>query len=717
MKQKTRQRAAPAPQPGAPSGQTLFALPVPFFTQDASGRFGACNKAFAGFFGVSPEAVAGREPSAVFGARLGAAFDAHNGELARSLGVRAYEVVFTVPGAGPRFAIVVKAAHAGPDAKPGFAGVVMENTPLRAAEESLRQAREAFAAILRHAPGALWAAQHHAGTGARIVFANPMFEALWDLSAQDIARGPRALWRAVHPEDRRRMVRAFAGEKYARGGELNEHLRIVRKDGSVRWLRVRAQPAGQAGDGLRSVGVAEDVTALALAQSEKLQALQERDVSGRRLAAIFNSLPDAIMTVDRSMRLIEANRAMLKLAGRQGFGLETGRLMERGGSKTLAQCLKILHRTLERLTPVQHFVADCTEAGAQACTLELSTSVLLDHAGEFAGAVLTARDVTALTHIGRRLQKGGRYPGILGESPAIRHVLLQLDELCEVDSTVLILGETGTGKELVAEALHAGSRRAAKPLIKVNCSALSPHLVESELFGHVKGAFTGAVRESAGRVQKAQGGTLFLDEIGDLELAVQVKLLRLLEQREFERVGDSRTLRADVRFLAATHADLLHKMRAGLFREDLFHRLNVVTLHMPALRDREDDAVLLGAHFLKACRKAQNKPPVELAPETADLLRRYLWPGNIRELKNAMEHASIRCRQALLFPEDLPPALRHPGGADALPALERAGPQPVDREALAAALKLCGGNKQAAARHLGLERTRFYRLLKAHGLA
>ena len=256
------------------------------------------------------------------------------------------------------------------------------------------------------------------------------------------------------------------------------------------------------------------------------------------------------------------------------------------------------------------------------------------------------------------------------------------------------------------DALHTGGKRAAKPLVKVNCSALPEHLVESELFGHVRGAFTGANRSALGRIQAAQGGTLFLDEIGELSPSVQVKLLRVLENREFERVGDVRTITADVRIITATNVDLSKKVREGSFREDLFHRLNVVTLCVPPLRDRAADIPALAAWFLKVFCARHGKTVQGISQDVLDIFRAHHWPGNVRELKNVMESAVVHCPGGAILPEHLPrqfsSLLSHQ--ATGMPS----------KEDILAALESSKWKKARAARLLNVERTLFYRLLRKY---
>lgn len=247
--------------------------------------------------------------------------------------------------------------------------------------------------------------------------------------------------------------------------------------------------------------------------------------------------------------------------------------------------------------------------------------------------------------------------GILGQSPIWKDVFRILSKVAPTDSTVLVTGESGTGKELLVRALHINSLRKTKPFVPINCGAIPSELLESELFGHEKGAFTHAIRSRAGRFELASGGTIFLDEIGEMELNLQVKILRILQEREFERVGGNQTISTDVRVVAATNRDLEKEVEKGTFREDLFYRLNVIPLHLPPLRERGDDILLLAQSFLQRFCQKKKRKELKLEPETAALLKQYSWPGNVRELENFMERISILCDNNTVQRSDLPPKI------------------------------------------------------------
>ncbi|MBJ9260590.1 sigma-54-dependent response regulator transcription factor ZraR [Citrobacter amalonaticus] len=293
--------------------------------------------------------------------------------------------------------------------------------------------------------------------------------------------------------------------------------------------------------------------------------------------------------------------------------------------------------------------------------------------------------------------------GMVGKSPAMQQLLSEIAMVAPSDATVLIHGDSGTGKELVARALHASSARSDKPLVTLNCAALNESLLESELFGHEKGAFTGADKRREGRFVEADGGTLFLDEIGDISPMMQVRLLRAIQEREVQRVGSNQTISVDVRLIAATHRDLAEEVKVGRFRQDLYYRLNVVTIETPALRQRREDIPLLADHFRQRFAERNRKAVKGFTPRAMDLLIHYDWPGNIRELENAIERSVVLLTGEYISERELPLAI----ASQPLPHMTEQTIQPlveVEKEVILAALEKTGGNKTEAARQLGITR-------------
>ncbi len=309
---------------------------------------------------------------------------------------------------------------------------------------------------------------------------------------------------------------------------------------------------------------------------------------------------------------------------------------------------------------------------------------------------------------------------LVGESPAMQEVFDVVRQVAPTRATVMLLGESGSGKEVVAKAIHQLSPRAKQPMVTVHCAALAPTLLESELFGHEKGAFTGAHERRIGRFEQAQGGTLFLDEIGEIDAALQIKLLRFLGERTFERVGSNKTQTADVRLIAATNKDLEALVKAGTFREDLFFRLRVVEIHLPPLRERAVDIPLLAHRFLSEFAAENEKPVTDFTVDAMEALIHHAWPGNVRELRTAIEHAVVLCRGERVSARDLPPSVRGgtPVGVDPQKILARPDltVKDAEKQLLIRALKETGGNRTLAAKKIGMSRRTLHRKLHEYHL-
>ena len=334
-------------------------------------------------------------------------------------------------------------------------------------------------------------------------------------------------------------------------------------------------------------------------------------------------------------------------------------------------------------------------------------------------ALRRTRLETENEHLHQRLDQRFGMESFIGETPAIREVFEQIQQIGPSTATVLITGESGTGKELVAKAIHQLSRRSRGPLVTVNCAALPATLLEAELFGHEKGAFTGANERRIGRVEQAQGGTLFLDEIGEIDATTQVKLLRLIGERTYERLGSGRTQNADVRFVSATNKALRALVRAGTFREDLYFRIAVMPIHLPPLRERVADIPLLANAFLKEFARENGKAVGAFATEAMELMLRYRWPGNVRELRASIEHAVVLCRGDQVQARDLPASVRtpilegSPVASSPSPALApgKLSLREAEKQLIIHALQECGGNRTEAAKKLGVSRRTLHRKL------
>lgn len=369
------------------------------------------------------------------------------------------------------------------------------------------------------------------------------------------------------------------------------------------------------------------------------------------LEAIFRSVKDAIITVDKDFRIIEVNASSNDICGISRDSI--GKPLSDFTNDCSGKCLDAIRDSIKKKESVEIYRLECHHRERPMQVVNITASPLSNKEG----CVMVVRDETRLADLERDLMERRQFHNIIGGSEVMQKIYSLIEDLADVESTVLIAGESGTGKELVAEALHYKGIRSDKALVKVNCSALSESLLESELFGHVKGAFTGAVKDRQGRFQTADGGTVFLDEIGDISPKVQMQLLRVLQEKEFERVGDSTPVKVDVRVVAATNKDLRKKIKLGEFREDLFYRLKVVEIAIPPLRERREDIPLLVGHFLKKFEGKLRKGITGISPEAEEIFMEYSWPGNVRELEHSLEHACIVCRQHRIDVDDLPPEL------------------------------------------------------------
>ncbi len=450
------------------------------------------------------------------------------------------------------------------------------------------------------------------------------------------------------------------------------------------------------------------ITKLALQHKELID---EKEKYRCNLEAIFSSVKDAIITVDKEMQIVEANEAAGKICSLSRDSI--GRPFSQLTGICNGQCIALLQETIGRKKPVEASRLVCRHMNRPEQVVDISTFPLLNRQGVFSGAILIVRDETQLADLERNMKDRTHFYNIVGKSDKMQEVYSLIDDLADVQTTVLITGESGTGKELVAEALHYRGGRSSRPFVKVNCSALTESLLESELFGHVKGAFTGAVKDKIGRFQRADGGTIFLDEIGDISQRIQLRLLRVLQEMEFERVGDSTPITVDVRVVTATNKNLREKVRTGEFREDLYYRLKVVELTLPPLRERREDIPLLIEHFLRKFNKKLNK---EIKAASADVQRIFLehdWPGNIRELEHTLEHAFILCRREVIALDDLPLDFRSLVGNNNHLSRAMKNNEP---QAIIQALEKTAWNKARAARLLGISRRTIYRKIEEYKL-
>ncbi|MBF0462228.1 MAG: sigma 54-interacting transcriptional regulator [Magnetococcales bacterium] len=461
---------------------------------------------------------------------------------------------------------------------------------------------------------------------------------------------------------------------------------------------------------------------------EHKQLRDERAIMDNRMEAVFRGVDDAIVVLDKNGRILQINDAATHILKIDSASIH--HLLQDEADWFFAlmepllqqvQAAKDDHRTVRTIA--------VTKAG-QERIFSCSASPFLDPADDALGVILVVRDESRLVMLERETQIRQGWQKMVGSSRVMREVYELIERLADVDSTVLITGETGTGKELVARALHDTSHRRHQPFVAVNCAALPSGLLESELFGHVRGAFTGAIRDKMGRFKMADGGTLFLDEIGDISLAMQVRLLRVLQTKVFEAVGDDKPIQVDVRVVTATHRNLPEQVQKGLFREDLYYRLAVVAVHLPPLRERKGDIPLLIDHFVAKLNAHLKRATKGVSDEVLQVLMEHPWPGNVRELEHVLEHAMVVARQPVLTYANLPPNLRvrvAPASGRPLSAGktthrgrplkngEPAGEGP-DRETILRTLAESRWQMQAVAGKLGISRSTLWRRMKAMGL-
>ncbi|MHB8369867.1 MAG: sigma-54 interaction domain-containing protein [Leptospirales bacterium] len=446
------------------------------------------------------------------------------------------------------------------------------------------------------------------------------------------------------------------------------------------------------------------------------------EIQGKALDAlgpanILDSLEEGVVAIGLDKKVLYLNRAareMLGIARGEVLGMDCQKAMR--SSVCSARCL--LEKTLETGEPYRNYEISLTDRNRRTRLVRVNTVLLRDAEDQVVGGVEIFHDVTQLAELKKELKGRYAFGKIIGQNEKMRELFDLLPVVAQSKSTVLIEGESGTGKELVAHAIHENSSRKDGPFIKVNCAALSEGVLESELFGHVRGAFTGAVSSKPGRFEMASGGTLFLDEIGEISASMQVKLLRVLQEEEFERVGGTKTLKVDVRVIAATNRDLKAAIESGTFRRDLYYRLRVVPLFLPPLRERREDIPLLISSFLSRFNAEFGKNVEGLTQEAQNILMNHSYPGNIRELQNIMEHAVLLSTHHTIgvkeLPRDLlPPPVERPFVDNVLthPNALRSMEDVMIRKAL----EKTRGNMSQAAKILGIGRSTLWRKLREMG--
>jgi len=431
--------------------------------------------------------------------------------------------------------------------------------------------------------------------------------------------------------------------------------------------------------------------------------------------AILESISDGVFTVDLDWRITAFNRAAEEITGvsrEEAIGRRCSDVFR--SSMCGDGCA--LRETLKTGRPVIGKSGYIVDAGGGRIPISVSTAVLRDAGGRMAGGAETFRDLSEVEALRQELAGRFRIGDLVSRSPLMQRVFEVLPAIAASPSTVLILGETGTGKDLMARTIHALSSVREGPFVAVNCGALPDTLLESELFGYKSGAFTGAARDKPGRFSLAQGGTIFLDEIGEMSPALQVRLLRVLQERVYEPLGATRSETADARVVVATNKDLAEQMRKRAFREDLYYRVNVVRVELPPLRRRKEDVPLLVEQFIERFNRIQRRSVQGMEPEALSLLMAHDWPGNVRELENIIERSFVLCREGLIGIRHLPEELTAHGRA-ASPDFEvKSAHDLLDAQAIRFALERNDFSRLAAARDLGIHKTTLFRRMKRLGI-
>jgi len=449
----------------------------------------------------------------------------------------------------------------------------------------------------------------------------------------------------------------------------------------------------------------KELLQVAKAALQKKQDWDQKEKMFSNLQQTFDNVKDAIITVNHNMSILEINGAASEICGisRKQF---VGRLLTDSVNQCSGKCMEIFQETIKKGAETEAYRVHCNRKNHPEQVVSITTSPLPGFQQEGSGGVMVIRDETPQVKTGAHLDVCS-FQNIVGKSRMMQGIYARIKALADVRTTVLITGSSGTGKEVVADAIHFSGCRRDKAFVKVNCAALPEGLLESELFGHVAGAFTGAIRDKIGWFQKANGGTIFLDEIGEMSNNMQLRLLRVLQTMEFERLGDPTTIRVDVRVLAATNKDLKQEVACGRFRDDLYYRLKVIGISLPPLKDRREDIPLLISHFLKKFSKMFDKEIVGVVDEVQQIFMKYPWPGNVRELMHAIEHAFVLCSGRIILVHHL---------AEEFQSLDFQQKKSGEYEEILTALRKSRWNKTLAANRIGISRQGLYRKMKKYNI-
>ena len=427
------------------------------------------------------------------------------------------------------------------------------------------------------------------------------------------------------------------------------------------------------------------------------------------LENVLDNLKEGIIAHDMNRRIFFFNTEAERITGYSRTEVLGRDCHEAFGSPFCGERCTFCEAPPKLAEKSEYTINISTKSGEQR-RVEMTVTSMRDGEDEFTGVLTSFKDVTDIFNLKERAGELTRFGNIIGRDSKMINIFKQIKDVADYDYPVHIFGETGTGKELVAAAIHSESHRGGAAFVPINCGALPEGLIESELFGHVKGAFTGAIRDKKGRFELADAGTAFLDEVTELSNNIQAKLLRFLQEGKFERVGGERTISVDVRVISATNRNLKEAVKRGKFREDLYYRLNVIPIELPPLRDRKIDIPLLSEHFLQEARERYGKKLLKISSKVMSVMLDYRWPGNVRELQNAIQFAIVKSSGRVISAEDLPLELR-----DLENICARRGPsRKLDADSVRSALERTGGNKVKAAKLLGVGRATLYRFLGDH---
>jgi sigma-54 dependent transcriptional regulator, acetoin dehydrogenase operon transcriptional activator AcoR len=538
--------------------------------------------------------------------------------------------------------------------------------------------------------------------GPEIVFVNPAFSEMTGYSREEILqKTPRIL---QGPKSDRALLQELR-EALGRGETFSGETVNYRKDGSEYYVEWDITPIRTSGGQISHfLSIQRDVTARKLAETQLREMFRQVKKSRSDLGSILNELRIGTAMADENGHVVFLNAAAKQLftpPNAERVDVPWSDVFSLTPEDTVQLQALIEKPAKERAKIPLHL--DRTDG--RRVWLEVDVK---DDPRDSRGKIFFFYDVTEVHDLRRLLDERAQFHDLLGKSKAMQLVYQQIRDVARVDSTVLIEGETGTGKELVARAIHSSSHRKDKPFVAVNCAGLTESLLSSQLFGHKRGAFTGAIEDHQGLLEAANGGTLLLDEIGDIPITVQNQLLRVLQEREITRLGESRPRKIDVRVLAATHRSLSDEAAKGSFRSDLFYRIRVARISLPPLRARREDIPLLAASFLAQFSAASGTRVTELSHDALRLLVDYHWPGNVRELRSAIEFAVIGCSRRVIQSDDLPPEILQPAE---LESVIPGDPLMDEKARFLQALERSRGNRALAARLLGISRATLYRRL------